>query len=374
MQRREFATSAAALVVSHFASGATSQSSSRATSGEMSENPDTEMQFSGEYNRPPRPVKKIALEEHYCIPSMLYLAKDMEKSVARGPMEYFKRRLLDFDTLRIEEMDKHGIDISVLSMTVPGVQLEPNEKKAIDLAREANDTLAAAVQRHPRRLAGFAHLPLQAPRTAADELERAVKKLGFKGALVNGATNGEYYDAEKFYPVWERAEALGVPIYLHPANAPDVTSSMAGYPELWGAMWGWTAETATHILRLIIGGVFDRFPKATVVTGHMGETLPTLLWRLDSRFQIMKHTRKIARMPSDYIRENLLITMSGVFSFPPLQCAMLALGVDHILFSVDYPYESTKDAAEFIEAAPIGEPDREMICHGNAERLLKLSL
>jgi 2,3-dihydroxybenzoate decarboxylase len=335
---------------------------------------DPHTEFSGEYTRPRKPVKKIALEEHFCIPSMLYLAKDMEKSIAAGPMEYYKKRLLDFDNLRIEEMDKYGIDLSVLSMTVPGVQLEPDVKKAVDLAKVANDTLATAVQRHPSRLAGFAHLPLQAPNVAADELERAVKHLGFKGALVNGSTNGEYYDAEKFYPVWERAEALGVPIYLHPANALEVTGSMAGYPELWGAMWGWTPETATHILRLIVGGVFDRFPKATVITGHMGETLPAMLWRLDSRFQIMKHTRAIAKMPSDYIRENLTITTSGVFSFPPLQCAMLALGVDRIMFSVDYPYESTKEGTEFIEAAPISEPDREMICHGNAERILKLSV
>jgi len=234
---------------------------------------DSHTEFSGEYTRPSKPVKKIALEEHFCIPSMLYLASDMEKSIAGGPMEYYKKRLLDFDSLRIEEMDKYGIDLSVLSMTVPGVQLEPEVKKAVDLAKEANDTLAAAVQRHPSRLAGFAHLPLQAPEVAADELERAVKQLGFKGALVNGSTNGEYYDAEKFYPVWERAEALGVPIYLHPANSLDVTGSMAGYPELWGAMWGWTPETATHILRMIVGGVFDRFPKTTVITGHMGETL-----------------------------------------------------------------------------------------------------
>jgi 2,3-dihydroxybenzoate decarboxylase len=339
----------------------------------MSQEATTQSEFKAEYARPPRRVKKIALEEHFVIPSMLYLTRDLEKSIAPGPMEYYKKRLLDFDTLRIEEMDKYGVDLSVLSVTIPGVQLEPNVQKAINLAKEANDTLAAAVQRHPTRLAGFAHLPLQAPESAANELERAVKQLGFKGALVNGHTNGECCDLEKFYPVWERAEALGIPIYLHPANAPDITGSMKGYPELWGAMWGWTPETATHILRLIVGGVFDRFPNATVITGHMGETLPALLWRLDSRFQIMNHAKKIAKMPSDYIRENLMITITGVFSFPPLQCAMLALGVERIMFSVDYPYESTKEGTEFIDSAPISEPDRELICHGNAERLLKLS-
>ena len=222
------------------------------------------------------------------------------------------------------------------------------------------------------RLEGFAHLPMQAPREAATELERAVRQLGFRGALINGHTNGNYYDAEKFSPVWERAQALGVPIYLHPANAPDRTAAMVGYPELWGAMWGWTTETGTHTLRLILGGVFDRFPRATLIIGHMGETLPALLWRLDSRYQTMYHTKPIQKMPSQYIRDNVLITTSGVFSFPPLECALLALGADRILFSIDCPYESTKEAVEFIESAPIGQIDREKICHLNAERLLGL--
>jgi 2,3-dihydroxybenzoate decarboxylase len=299
---------------------------------------------------------------------------NLEKTVASEALKYYAKRLLDFDAFRIEEMDKYGVNLSVLSITTPGVQIEPNVQKAIHLAKEANDTLAGAVQRHPTRLAGFAHLAMQAPAVAANELERAVKQLGFKGALVNGHTNGEYYDAEKFYPVWERAEALGVPIYLHPANPPDVTGAMKGYPELWGAMWGWTPETATHILRLILGGVFDRFPKATVVAGHMGEALPTHLWRLDSRFKMVVRTKEIAKLPSDYIRENLMITTSGVSSFPPLQCAMLALGAERILFSVDYPFESTREATEFIESAPISERDRDLICYGNAERLLNLSL
>jgi len=288
-------------------------------------------------------------------------------------MEYYKKRLLDLDALRIEEMDKYGVDTSVLSVTVPGVQLEPDVNKAVHLAKEANDTLAAAVQRHPKRLQGFAHLPMQDPLEAANELERAVRQLGFRGALINGHTNGEYYDNEKFWPVWERAEALQVPIYLHPANAPDVTAAMAGYPEFWGAMWGWTTETATHTLRLIFGGVFDRFPKATLIIGHMGETLPYLLWRLDSRVQIMRRERPLRKMPSQYIRENILITTSGVFSFPPLQCAMLALGSDRILFSIDYPYESSKEGVEFIESAPISPIDRAKICHLNAERVLKLA-
>jgi 2,3-dihydroxybenzoate decarboxylase len=331
------------------------------------------MTFTGNYNVPQPRVKKVVLEEHFCTPALMELARDMEKSIASEPMNYYKQRLLDLDSLRIEEMDKYRVDTSVLSITDPGVQLEPDAKKAIDLAKEANDVLAAAVQRHPKRLEGFAHLPMQAPREAADELERAVRQLGLKGALLNGHTNGEYYDAEKFWPVWERAEALDAPIYLHPTNAPDVTAAMAGYPELWGAMWGWTTEAATHTLRPIFGGVIDRFPKATLIIEHMGETLPALLWRFDSRFQIMYHTNAIQKMPSQYVRENILITTSGVFSFPPLQCALLALGSDRILFSIDYPYESTKEGVEFIENAPISQIDREKICHLNAERVLKLS-
>jgi len=331
------------------------------------------MKFTGNYNVPRERVKKIVLEEHFCTPALMDLARDMEKSIASGPMEFYKQRLLDLDTLRIEEMDRYGVDTSVLSITVPGVQLEPEVEKAVYLAKEANDILASAIQRHPRRLEGFAHLPMQDPPEAANELERAVRQLRFKGALVNGHTNGEYYDHEKFWPVWERAEALQVPIYLHPANAPDVTAAMAGYPAFWGAMWGWTTETATHTLRLIFGGVFDRFPKATLIIGHMGETLPYLLWRLDSRVQIMHREKTIQRMPSQYVRDNVLITTSGVFSFPPLLCSLLALGSDRILFSIDYPYESTKEGVEFIESAPISQTDREKICHLNAERVLGLA-
>jgi 2,3-dihydroxybenzoate decarboxylase len=244
---------------------------------------------------------------------------------------------------------------------------------AIRKAKEANDILAKAIERHPTRYAGFAHLPLQDPAAAANELERTVREMGFKGALINGHTNGEYLDEEKFWPVWERAESLGVPIYLHPANSPDVPQVLKGYPELLGAMWGWQTETSSHVMRIIFGGVFDRFPKTTLILGHMGEGLAFWLWRLDSRHVIMHHNRPIKKLPSQYIRDNIVITTSGVASYPPLLCSMLALGSDRILFSVDYPYESTKEAVEFIEGAPLSESDREKICHLNAERVLHLA-
>jgi 2,3-dihydroxybenzoate decarboxylase len=317
------------------------------------------------------PVKKIALEEHFTTPALLKYSREEGSIIAPDQMAFVGKAIMDLDGPRIEEMDRYGIDTSILSVTTPGVQVEPDPRIAVRLAKEANDFLAAAIQRHPGRLLGFAHLPMQAPVEAANELERAVEQLGFKGALINGATNGEYYDREKFWPVWERSEALRVPLYLHPANAPDTTAAMKGYPEFAGALWGWIPETATHVLRLIFGGVFDRFPKATLLLGHMGETLPYQFWRLDGRSKLYR-LRSIQKTPSEYIRGNIFITISGVFDFPPLQCALLALGSDRVLFSIDYPYESTKDAVEFIEGAPISPLDREKICHLNAERLFGL--
>jgi 2,3-dihydroxybenzoate decarboxylase len=331
------------------------------------------MSFAPVYDAPKKRVKKIALEEHYVTPALAIYAKELGKSIAPEPMQYMKERLLDFDTLRLEEMDQYGIDISVLSVTSPGVQVEPDRNVAVRKAKEANDILAKAVQRHPTRYVGFAHLPLQDPLTAADELERTVRELGFKGALINGHTNGEYLEDEKFWPVWERAESLGVPIYLHPANSPDVPQVLKGYPEFLGAMWGWQTETASHVMRIIFGGVFDRFPKTTLILGHMGEGLPFWLWRIDSRYVIMYRTKAIKKLPSQYVRDNIVITTSGVDAFPPLLCSMLALGSDRILFSIDYPYESTKEAVEFIDNAPLSEIDREKICHLNAERVLNLA-
>ena len=331
------------------------------------------MTFTPVNNAPPKKVRKIALEEHYVTPALAIYAKDMGKSIVPESMQHIKERLLDFDSLRLEEMDKYGIDISVLSVATPGVQVEPDRNVAVRKAREVNDILARAIQRHPLRYAGFAHLPLQDPSEAANELERTVRDLGFKGAMINDHTNGEYLDDEKFWPVWERAEGLCVPIYLHPANSPDVPLVLQGYPELLSAMWGWQAEASSHVMRIILGGVFDQFPKTTLILGHMGEGLPFWLWRLDSRYVILNHTKPIKKLPSQYIRDNIVITTAGVDFYPSLLCSMLALGSDRIMFSVDYPYESTKEAVEFIDNAPLSDIDREKICHLNAERVLNLA-
>ena len=317
-------------------------------------------------------VRKIVLEEHFSTPAMSAYATDVVSTIDASFMKYVKPRLMDMEQMRLDDMDENGIDMCVLSVTSPGVQLEPDAQKARKVASEINDVLGAQMQKYPTRYSGFAHLALQDAKSAADELERCVKELGMRGALINGHTNGEYLDDQKFWPVWERAEALEVPIYLHPADAPARPKVEFGYSEMAGPGWAWGSETAGHALRIIYGGVFDRFPKSTLVLGHMGETLPFILWRLDSRYKMLQHTNNIKLLPSEYIQRNIMVTTAGSFSDAPLLCAMNALGADRIMFSVDYPYEYTAEAVHFIENAPISELDREKICHGNVERLLKL--
>ncbi|HXF28669.1 MAG TPA: amidohydrolase family protein [Chlamydiales bacterium] len=317
-------------------------------------------------------MKKIALEEHFITPDFISYSKEDFANFSKEKVDGLMDLLLDIDGKRIEEMDKAGIDIAVLSLTDPGVQREANTQKAIQLARTANDFLAEKIQKNPKRFRGFAHLAMQDPSAAASELERAVKDLRFVGALINGQTNGHYLDEKQFYPFWKKVEELQVPIYLHPGNPPEVPQNFNGYKALNGAFWGWTIETATHALRLIVGGVFDRFPKVKVILGHMGETLPYLLWRLDSRWKIMQQTNTLKKLPSQYLRDNFFITVSGMFANEPLLCAIQALGEDKVMFSVDYPYESSEVASQFIEKAPISEAVREKICFKNAERILSL--
>jgi 2,3-dihydroxybenzoate decarboxylase len=226
------------------------------------------------------------------------------------------------------------------------------------------------VAKSPTRYAGFATVPLQDPKAGADELERAVTQLGMKGTLIIGHTNGLYLDDECFLPFWERAEALQVPVYLHAADPMITPATYAGRSELIGATWSWTAETAAHTLRLIFGGVFQRFPKARLVLGHMGETLPYLLWRLDQRSQAFGSGEHLK--PSDVIRKNIAVTTAGVFSDEPLMCAIKALGDDSIMFSVDHPFESMEKASEWFDQAPMSEETRAKVSQGNAHRLLKL--
>lgn len=317
-------------------------------------------------------MKKITLEEHI-LPPGFELPSDMKKVLAPDFFVQMTAQLKDIELHRLPEMDHNEIERQVLSLPL-GLEMEENADVAIATARQANDGIAEIIRRHPRRFTGFAMLPLQNPKAAADELERAVTQLGFRGAMVNGHANGEMLDEQKFWIVWERATALGVPIYVHPGRAPlgQINKIYEGYPELIGPTWNWGCETGTYALRLLFSGIFDTFQNLTFILGHMGEMLPFVLWRLDSRAKISTGVRKIKLLPSEYVKKNFMITTSGQFAPEPLQCAISTIGADRILFSVDYPFESTGEACQFIEAAPISDADKEKICYLNTSRLLGL--
>ena len=317
-------------------------------------------------------MKKIALEEHFRVPEMPQYADSSNYIPDKQLAKNIDDHLADFDELRLKTMDEAGISKSILSHTVPGIESALHAHKAVADAKAINDFLARQIERHPDRFGGFATLPTQSPKDAADELERCIKQLGFHGALINGHTHGHYLDEDRYGVLWERAADLQAPVYIHPTNAFQFPQNYQDYPELQGALWGWAPETATHALRLIYSGVFDRYPAAQIILGHGGETLPYLLWRFDSRYQIMDLGLPLKKLPSAYIRENISITTAGLFSTPPLRCAMEELGEDRVLFSVDYPYESSKDAGDWFDGIDLPQSTLEKIAHGNAERLLRL--
>lgn len=315
---------------------------------------------------------KIAFEEHFSVPVFSEYAKAFTQHLPAPVRHDLLSRLADFDAQRLEEMQKGRVDYVILSQSAPGMQAEPDAALAQRLASENNDFLAERIARHPGRFGGFAHLSMHDPAQAANELERSVRQLGFKGALINGHTCGRYYDDPAFDVFWERAQALDAPIYLHPANFSEVPALLRDVPVLQGATFGWSMETGGHALRLLFGGVFDRFPGLKLVLGHMGEFLPFMRWRMDSRFEAYPHGITLLRKPSDYFRSNIFITTSGVCSAPTLIGAIGEMGAENVLFSIDYPYESTAVACAFIEQAPLDETTRALVCHGNARRLFKL--
>jgi predicted TIM-barrel fold metal-dependent hydrolase len=248
------------------------------------------------------------------------------------------------------------------------------------IARSVNDELSDAVTRFPERLAGLAAIAPQDAESAADELERAVTKLGLKGAVVNGHIRGEYLDNRKYWPIFERAEALKVPIYIHPKMpGPDMIKPYMAYPGLASAMLGFSAEASLHAMRLILSGVFERYPRLMIILGHLGEALPFWLWRMDSRFEEEKSDPASAAFYKDYkkspaqcFRDNFYVTISGMFWQPVLQFVCSVLGSDRIMFATDYPYESSRLAAQFIESVQMDPADKENICYRNAARLLEL--
>lgn len=321
---------------------------------------------------PAKKLRKIGLEEHFMIPSFLDYLGETKQNIRPELFSKAVPLLSDFGSSRLDTMDRNGVDFVVLSLSGPGVQIEPDTRLATRLARECNDFLAKQVQARPTRYGGFAHLALQDPKAAADELERCMTQLGFKGALINGATNGVYLDDRRYDVFWERVQALQAPIYLHPANPVDHPAMYADHPEVWGPTWSWAVETCTHAMRLIFSGVFDRFPKVKLILGHMGETLPIQVWRLDSRYAISNQKYAIRKRPSEYVRENIAITTSGVCDDGALRCSIDALGIENVMFSIDYPFEDTKIATDWIKRAKLTDTERQMVAHQNATRLLRL--
>jgi len=281
---------------------------------------------------------------------------------------------LDLGEGRITEMDQAGITMQVLTLAGPGCELfEPEE--GVEESRKSNDRLAEAINKHPERFIGFAALAPQNPTEAVKELDRAVRGLGFKGALIHShVRGGEYLDEEKYFPIFEKAVELDVPIYIHPRiPSPQMLKPYADYGfALAGAALGFAAETSLHAMRLIMSGIFDRFPGLKIILGHLGEGLPFWLDRLDRKGIGFGGRVKLQRKPSEYICDNFFITFSGMFFTPAFLCAYLALGADNILFASDYPYESLKDAIQFLNNLPISENDKLKICYMNAKKILQL--
>ena len=315
-------------------------------------------------------VRKIALEEHFLSPGLADYWRPTMTEVAPQVVDTLYRRLTDFADERLGIMDKAGIEKAVLSVSGPGVQAERDPAVATRKAREANDFLAEQIARHPDRYAGFAHVAVQDAGGAARELARCVQELGFKGAMINGHTNGLYLDDRSLDAFWEAAEALGALVYIHPTDPLVPAPALNGVPALRRATWEWGFETGSHALRLVFSGLFDRFPKAKVALGHMGETLPYLLWRFDSRAKL--YNVKLGREPSQYIKDNIVVTVSGVYAREPLICAVAALGRDKVMFAADYPFESAEEAGHFMDDVAIPEDLRAAVAYDNAARLLGL--
>lgn len=316
-----------------------------------------------------RKSRIISIEEHFWIADL----RDRYTGYTRVSPHHPTKALNDLGDLRLQQMDEAGIDFQIVSHMQPGTQTMDADS-AVTLARRANDTLYEAVRAHPTRFGGFAEIPTPDPKAAADELERTVTKYGFKGALVNGLTGTTFLDDKRFWSLFERAQALDVPIYLHPAiphpavmNAYYAEYNPNGFPA--GAvLWGFMAETGLQAVRLIQSGVFERYPRLKFILGHLGEAIPFMLWRCDWLYRNVFGQSGFA----DAFREHFYVTTSGNFSQSALTCTLAELGGHRVMFAVDWPFNSNVEAVSFLNEAPIGDDDRQRIFHGNAERLFGL--
>lgn len=314
----------------------------------------------------------IAIEEHYYDKELAGLFTGLDGRTG-GKL---RERLEDLDALRLKEMDEAGVDVQVLSHGAPATQ-KLDAQTAVRVARAVNDRLRKTIDTHPDRFAGFAVLPTADPKAAADELARAVNELGFKGAMIHGLTGGEQFiDDERFWPIFERAQALDVPIYLHPAipHPAIIDTYLKPYhekfPGLLNAGWGFTIETATAGIRMVLSGVFDKYPDLKVILGHLGETLPYLVWRIDHA--LSRPGNAPNRFRETFCR-NFYVTTSGFFSDPAMLCCIQEMGVDRILFAVDWPFvDSSKLGTQWMERIALSAEDKAKVLHGNSERLLRM--
>lgn len=326
-------------------------------------------------------MRTITLEEHFATPAFLdgpgaglaAQARSVEEGPAGRDASRLVQRLTDLGDGRLEEMDRAGVDVQALSLTAPGVeQLDP--AASVALARSVNDALAAAVRAHPDRLRGFATIPTPDPQAAVAEVRRAHDELGFRGAAINGHSQGRYLDDERFWPILAELEALAMPLYLHPTvPSPQMAAIYAGnYPPvvqgvLSVAGWGWHVDTLFHALRLVLSGAFDRFPRLQLVIGHLGEGLTGFLDRFGSTYGAVP--TGLQHPVQDYFRRNVHYTISGFNFQAPFLSLLLLVGAERILFSADWPYQSMAEARTFLDRLPVSPADREKIAHGNAEVL-----
>ena len=320
-------------------------------------------------------MRTIALEEHF-------VTRDFQKAtVGDGTntpsyMLRLQEQLLDLGEGRIRAMDEGSVDLQVLSLAAMGVDtLSPADQTSV--LRGVHDELATAIQAHPDRFKAFCTPALKEPANAVRELERTLKIPGFVGMIVDGTTDGKFLDAPEFFPVLEAAESLDVPVYIHPAPPPEPvkTAYYSGLPGDTGhllsiAGWGWHSETAIHILRLILAGVFDKLPKLQVIIGHMGEGIPYALARTNGI--LTPASKHLKRSIAETLQQQVHVTTSGYFTKPPFDCAREVLGLDRLMYSVDYPFSPNTKGKEFLATLNLSEPDLAQLTHTNAEKLLRL--
>lgn len=323
-------------------------------------------------------MRIVTLEEHVTFPNFVSRLPENVHGVHQLPsIRSLSEKLADVAVARLESMDASGIAMQVLSVAGPGAELLP-PTEGPSFARAYNDAVAAQIAPYPDRFAAFAHLPMTNPEAAAFELARSAAELGFKGALINGMTGGEFLDHPRFAPLLACAERLGLPIYLHPGPPPSAVAEAyyGGLPKSAGTVlsisgWGWHSETAIHVLRLIVSGTLDRYSGLQLIIGHMGEMLPVMMARCDKKFKV--NDAGVNRRPiSQTLKDQVFITTSGVFTLPPLMAAIDTFGIGNILFSVDYPFSNNSEGRQFLDSIPLARHQLAQISHANADRLLHL--